>query len=61
MINNQAPAFAEAASRRQANNQIIPNDQNSNCLNKKLTNNLLGVLNIGYWNLFGAWNLVIGI
>jgi len=26
-----------------------------------LTNNLLGVLNIGYWNLFGAWNLVIGI
>jgi len=28
---------------------------------KKLINNLFGDLNIGYWNLFGAWNLVIGI
>jgi len=28
---------------------------------RKLTNNLFGDLNIGYWNLFGARGLGIGI
>jgi UDP-N-acetyl-D-mannosaminuronate dehydrogenase len=28
---------------------------------RKLTNNLFGDLNIGCWNLFGAWDLGIGI
>ena len=28
---------------------------------RKLINNLFGNLNIGYWNLFGAWDLGIGI
>jgi hypothetical protein len=28
---------------------------------RKPANNLFSDLNIGYWNLFGAWNLGIGI
>jgi len=46
----EAPAFAEAASRRQANNQIITNDQISK------TENVF-VLVIGTYLEFGIWLL----
>jgi hypothetical protein len=45
ITNNQLPAFAEAASRRQANNQIITNIQISI---KEI------VWLLGHWNLFGS-------
>jgi hypothetical protein len=44
-VNNQTPS---------TNNQIITNDQIP-------ISNHLDLLVIGNWNLFGAWDLVIGI
>jgi hypothetical protein len=52
---NQNPKLNNQTSN--LNNQIITNDQLSNNQIKSS----LGKLVIGYWNLFGAWNLVIGV
>jgi hypothetical protein len=46
-------ASAGGASRRQAKYQIISKSQ--------LPKFCFGYLEIGHWNLFGAWDLVIGI
>jgi hypothetical protein len=51
MTKLQAPAFAEAASRRQANNQINSNDQYPK----------FGYRNLVNWILFGVWDWDIGI
>jgi hypothetical protein len=50
----QAPAFAEAASRRQAHNQIIT---------KAPMTEIIGLViwKLGDWKLFGIWVLEFGI
>jgi hypothetical protein len=43
------------------NNQIMTETPMTQIPKIKLIDALLGHLNIGDWNLFGAWDLVIGI
>jgi hypothetical protein len=52
MAKFQAPAFAEAASRRQANNQINSNHQYPNCFSHRFL--------FGYWDLVIIWTLEFG-
>jgi hypothetical protein len=49
---SQAPAFAEAASRRQAKSQTNPNDENPKFQTKRFRS-----LDILAWNLFDIWKL----
>jgi hypothetical protein len=53
---SQAPAFAEAASRRQAKSQTSSNEPNS-----KFKTQLFRSFEIEVWDLFGIWDLEFGI